>query len=1284
MASPRRTSPQSGFNCVQHCARLHKTAVLLDTLLAGSEDAVDVQSYLSTAEKSVAALRLHIKALGPSDRERALKAVDSVRRRGICLLYREKVSSPADPFASPAGKGKARSREDESTSDSILALLESIQDWFAGVLEAAAFAASYTVDTSLVDAANLSKSIALKRLRETDLASHRQCSDRLTQCHQLLQMSSVSSALDSSKNEFLGTLSSVWYILGNRIYNARRSAQARHFLETACELAAEAKEYAAPTDASSEGLARKWEHLGLCLRAIPDAASAVVAYSSALSNTSEQQWKQLGERAARFGATTAFSEKPLASLINIAVSIAEVAAFDLDRHEGVDLISAVGSAPIDAQAILLESTATSLKTFLHREGCIQSITALLERCSQLLSDELYPIRLARVKIAQAEVAVAQRDISACESLLTEAGELLQRPELGLDAELRSLASGYLATAALLRILGYQQRVADISTTCLPALAQAACKTLYPLLGMTKGVPVDEMVPSRSSRSTKAPTPQTPKRRTLELEDGDVGSSASAKHLTSSLHLVVDDPVHLAELLEAARECAHAFGHVLAALELTKALRRLYRLTSDGSDPSHNFTRCSAMLALQYMALGRMTRASSVLKSCALDLDHGRMSPETLFICSLANAEHQARMKSLGSAAHHYQQALDAAKEFEAPQKGSSWTRCKAKVKMMECQAVAALAFADHRIVQGNLVEAISAALAGMKSLMRAVFLVKKYAAWDEEMSSNEPSIDNAPGSIELLQTFWSLSRQLISAATHLSRLYALRGSAKDAEMFATEALDLATPLGLSLTSAQVLIHRADIRSKMLQTSAALVDLDRASSIINNLPTPEAIAHVLIRGQELSRVSRADALAALLAGHGILKTLDTAFAEVEAALPSPAPARRISTISEDGKAVSRRVSAPQKSAGVLPEIHARLLRLHAWLLYQLNNEAEAKRLIEEAALYEHSMEGAHEGAVLRARMAMRMAKQNLSQQRSLNALVDASLSIPLVTGTTKPVKAATTSLSALQAAQQYFKQLKGGDEGIPAMLLAREAEASSVSADLLTYNLGKEGVEPHLLQLSLLRGTAIGLEREYEEAISMKLRSSEKAETPDWWSLEPQVKIKTPPRARKTRKLDPRHSPELGGDESEEDDPFANPNTALWKRIAEKGRDKALADLPEHWTVVSISWSQEQNSLLISRQDGMQSPMIFSIPIDRRSRHEGEDHQETFEAVVDAIKEIVTTSNTRVHAAKDLQGMDARKAWWTERRALDQRLGEILGVIESNWLGCFKVSIQARISYSSNC
>lgn len=96
-----------------------------------------------------------------------------------------------------------------------------------------------------------------------------------------------------------------------------------------------------------------------------------------------------------------------------------------------------------------------------------------------------------------------------------------------------------------------------------------------------------------------------------------------------------------------------------------------------------------------------------------------------------------------------------------------------------------------------------------------------------------------------------------------------------------------------------------------------------------------------------------------------------------------------------------------------------------------------------------------------------------------------------------------------------------------------------------------------------------------------------------------------------------------------------------------------------------------DELYITRYEHDVSPFVLRLPL---SRHVSRDMDEEEFSFLDGkrdFEEIIELSDFSTTNTKNLVTKEARKQWWEERDALDNRLHELLVNIENIWLGGFK-------------
>lgn len=143
---------------------------------------------------------------------------------------------------------------------------------------------------------------------------------------------------------------------------------------------------------------------------------------------------------------------------------------------------------------------------------------------------------------------------------------------------------------------------------------------------------------------------------------------------------------------------------------------------------------------------------------------------------------------------------------------------------------------------------------------------------------------------------------------------------------------------------------------------------------------------------------------------------------------------------------------------------------------------------------------------------------------------------------------------------------------------------------------------------------------------------------------------------------------LTADDRAEDDSFSS----SVERLTLSNFEAHYIDiLPKAWDAVSITLSESQEEILISKLRVHQTPFVLRIPLKRQDALDSDEPSFEFERAKCELQETIDLANSSSQDGRSQTGKTAKKEWWAARSALDTRIHDLLQNIESIWLGGFR-------------
>lgn len=103
----------------------------------------------------------------------------------------------------------------------------------------------------------------------------------------------------------------------------------------------------------------------------------------------------------------------------------------------------------------------------------------------------------------------------------------------------------------------------------------------------------------------------------------------------------------------------------------------------------------------------------------------------------------------------------------------------------------------------------------------------------------------------------------------------------------------------------------------------------------------------------------------------------------------------------------------------------------------------------------------------------------------------------------------------------------------------------------------------------------------------------------------------------------------------------------------------------------MSLSDNRHDLCITKLQAGHGPFVLRLPLARATSRDADADVFSFDHGQQELQEVIRLANETSHSARQSTTKRERAAWWSQREALDARLGTLLATIETTWLGGFR-------------
>ncbi|GAA5845459.1 hypothetical protein JCM5353_003517, partial [Sporobolomyces roseus] len=515
---------------------------------------------------------------------------------------------------------------------------------------------------------------------------------------------------------------------------------------------------------------------------------------------------------------------------------------------------------------------------------------------------------------------------------------------------------------------------------------------------------------------------------------------------------LDGPDKVYRLLETMTSLIGTLGYSLLKISFLKFLRRLSSKLLQDVDAgkrsllqSHMgtalidefpsaFVTSSALLAHEYLLLGKTIRAGTILAQAEQRTQSASkagttLSPAVEVLRLLSHAEYFAVLGNHDRASRSYETAMSVA-ELVAKPVGSASETIKIVEATLTIQRVAFASSVYSVMLQrrGDLARSLAPAMQAVRLYNRALGNISRLETSQKASRDQVPLFTAPPNDhITPLNDFpsqsrkptditaggahaglsWQIAEQLAQSIIRASNLYFVRGSPKDAEFYATQAIDLARDLSSDRMIARATASRVEVRILIGNSNGADIDLKYIEELIEATSCPEAVELRRLRADlHLRNSLQQQAYSLCLDAQKSLEYFIRNAAEAEA---SQTPIRRSISAKQFSPAHHRSAtktlspyatfsSSPNNRGGnladwILPAAHAYILRMQVAILRSQNKSEESQTLLKRLSKISSFEEDKADELRLLASIHLQDMLSRCTSDPVLGMLPDSVLSIP---------------------------------------------------------------------------------------------------------------------------------------------------------------------------------------------------------------------------------------------------------------------------------------------------
>jgi separase len=709
---------------------------------------------------------------------------------------------------------------------------------------------------------------------------------------------------------------------------------------------------------------------------------------------------------------------------------------------------------------------------------------------------------------------------------------------------------------------------------------------------------------------------------------------------------------------------------------------------------------SAQLALQYLHLGYSSKASRILEREVPLLSQSNISTLAKLEWHLAQTEIWTALGQATAAAKSMASATECMRSFPAVDHAtkahaqiirarfafvcSLYSRSIGQVKqamihakryVLSCQQTMNFLELQHAPQENS---SPSSTTASQEELANAVH--KLVIADSDAASSSEAESSTRCGA-----AFSAIIPDLLNSFLHLAETYAHQGLIPEASYYLDQAEALVVRLGVPELRTKILVQReAQAYIEGIETDNPVDDRDVVDSI-------DLVKLGIIRGDIFAadeetwenaqqEYEKAETMASRLASRSFIEKLEASKVQPDKTTkiapvrptkrvlnktPVPKTPAKTPKVANTKAKGSTAITVSNPENVLLSSLCAAALRQRGLLLVNQGETDLGLELLERADSMKHDSNQEILQQLAMAEGLLRKFGDELALDFTFNVLPESTISFPALSTTAGKKPSTQTSLSSTPMSlanattpKKNSRQKRTDDEFARFLCDAQERlvniqRRSASTADMSVFHqLCGLGSKAMLLLSALNASMSLsGTLHPTRVACSIEMSRIE-ASSREMSTIEAEKEYNS-------HDLDIRFAAQ---------DRNGHLSAARFQK-------EYIDIIPNSWTTVSLTLSEDHNELYIVRYRANQAPFLLRLPMTRNKMQDMEEDEESptfdYESGKAELQEIIELSNYSCSKPPSAMTPETKQSWWEEREALDLRMQELIINIENIWLGGFK-------------